>query len=687
MAIFSAIAFGLAYAGGFLAAAAGFSIATATTIGVAVAQLGVSLAVSAISRLLAPKVSIPQSEVQALISQTSAPRRIYVGRNLAGGIRALFDVKNGSLYQLVLVAQGKIRFLDFWIDGIAVTFEGSGEVVGAGKDGFVRCLTRNGSNLGGDYALLNDTFTSWGADRKLTGQATFLAVMRAPSGNDFSKIFPKAYNTTLQWVIEGEEVYDPRADLTAYRDNAALLIAHFLRHPDGFRLAEQDVDWDSVSAMADVSDIPVPQREGGTAPKLSLWGYWTLDESPSGVLDRMHASCGIRAYEKQDGRIGLIGGDFGVPAFTLTAKDIKEIQTSEAISERQGYNILRVFHMDASQNYEITEVDAWEDSERLEIEGEIVEEYRLEMCPNRSQARRLAKQQIYDDNRARVQLITNLVGLKARFPSDDGQRHTIMLNYRPEDGSGRVIEGEYEVLDHEFDPIECECRIDLARVDRASEAWTVVEEGSPPTPLSEGEGNLAPPISAVLTQRIVQVSAGVRQAILEIDAVPVPDRDDIRIEGRFRKVGATQWISMQATDYSAQSSAVEDGAQYEAQARFLGVFDQPDVFVNLGPVTIQIDATAPGAPIDLNVSNGIGGVDLNWRNPATDFFTLRVYRSTGTDFGSADLIGQTGGASGQVSEFQDTAAAAATEYNYWIAAANISGVEGVPVGPATITTP
>lgn len=687
MAIFSAIAYGIGYAVGFLGAAAGLSTATILTLAGVATNIVSSVALSLVARALAPKVSVPQQEIQALINQTDAPRRVYVGQYLAGGIRALFDVKDGNLYQLVLVSHGKIsEFVRFWIDGKPVNLDGAGEVTNTKKAGYVTCKTRDGSGLGGNYGELINNFSNWNASRKLTNQATFMAKMKAPKSEDFSKTFPKAYNTVLQWVIRGQEVYDPRTATGGYSDNAALVIRHYLRHEDGYRLEESEYNPDSVAAMADVADIPVPQLKGGSAPNLRLWGYWTLDENPIDVLDRMHASSGIRAYEMQDGRVGLIGGPFGEPACTLTAKDIKQIQTSEAISEREGYNVLRVFHLDSKQKYEIIEVDPWKDAARLAIEGEIVQEYRLEMCPNLSQARRLAKQQIHNDNRAKVEIITNLVGLKARFPKRDGQRHTILLDYRPEDGSGRVIQGEYEVMDHEFDPVELECRIELEKISRASDAWTKEEEGETIADLPDDEVSLAPPISAVLTQRVIQVSAGVRQAVLEVDAVPVSGRDDIQVQARYRKVGSSQWIDMQATDYSAQSGAVEDGKSYEAQARFNGVFDEVDTWEMLGPIAIQIDATAPGKPNDLIPSTGAGYVHLSWRNPSTPFFEIRVYRNSVNNSASAALVGKTGGVAGQISEFRDETIAGSTDYWYWVAAANVSGVEGSMAGPANVST-
>lgn len=684
MAIFSAISYAVGYAVGFLGAAAGITMTgAALTVATAIANIGTALVMNAVARSLAPKVNVPQTEVQAVINQTDAPRRVYVGQNLAGGIRAFFDVKGGALYQLVMVSHGQVsEFVRFWIDGEPTDLDAEGDVISGPKNGYINVGTRDGRALGGNYGRLSQ-FSTWNATRRLEGQATFLVVSWAPKAEKFMKVFPKAYNTVFQWVIRGQEVYDPRTNRRAYSDNAALIIAHYLTHPDGYRLDPAEINWASVAAMADVADLRVARKDGTTSPNLRLWGYWTLDEEPAQVLDRMHTSGGIRPYEMQDGRIGLIGGPLGEPACTLTAKDIREIQTSEAISEREGYNVLRVFHLSAKQKYEVIEVDEWRDEARLAQEGEIAQEYRLEMCPDLAQARRLAKRQMHDDNRAKVSIVTNLVGLKARWPRHNGQRHTILLDYRPEDGSGRVIQGEYEVLDHEFDPVGLECRIELGRVNRASEAWTSDEEGETTADLPDAEQDLAPPISAVLSQRVIQVSAGTRQAILEIEAIPVEDREDLTIEAQYRRVGNASWSEMVRTDLKAQSGAVEDGAQYEAQVRWRGVFDGVAPWVPLGPITVQIDGTAPGVPSELIPSPSGTGVHLSWRNPSSGFFEIRVYRSVTNNVNAAALIGTTGGASGQLSEYSDPVGPGT--YFYWVRAANVSGVEGPAAGPAQIT--
>lgn len=660
----------------------------AGTIGSIAGKLATALIATGIQRALVPKVNIPTSEVQATINQEDAARRVYIGRNLAGGIRAMFDTKGGKLYQPIVVQHGALTAFDeFWIDGEPATLDEDGAVVAGEKSGYVTVETRLGDGPGGDYATLA-VFSYWNAARRLEDQATFLVTASAPRGNDFMKVFPKASQTAFQWVIRGQAVHDPRTGTVGYSENAALGIAHYLTHSGGYRLDDADMHWASVEAMADWCDVAMPQLAGGTAPTSSLCGYWSMDEEPSQVLARMNTACGIRAYETEDGRIGLIGGSFGDPACTITTKDIRSIRTSSAISEREGFNTLRVWFMSADHRFSMTEVDPWIDQARVDTEGEISQEFRPDMCPNLSQARRLAKRSMHDSNRAKVEIVTNLVGLKARYPKQHGQRHTILLDYRPEDGSGREIIGEYEVMDHEFNPISLECRIELARVDRASDAWEPEEEGTLPAPLPGRDSDEAPELHAVVSQRTEQLGGILGLfATLFVEATPVVGRDDLTIAARYRQVGTSQWTAMSAEGLTATSAIVSDRRAYEVEARWQGSFTGVAAWVSLGTIMVTANATPPGAPTELIASPGAGSayVHLSWRNPAEEFAELRIYRGTTATVGDAGLIATTGGAAGQLSEVQDHTAAASVPYWYWVRAVNSSGIEGATAGPATIT--
>lgn len=694
MAIFSAIASGIAWLGGFLSAAAGLSISTAVTIGTIAGQIGGALVALGISKLLTPKFSVPQQEVQALINQSDAPRRVYVGKNLAGGVRAFYHARDGVLHQVVVVSHGRIEgFEALWVDGERASVSGT-SVTGGTTAGYVEVDTRDGSGIGGDYEPMMDTFPGvWTAQHRLQDQATFYVAMTAPDAEDFSKSFPKGYNTVFQYVIKGQRVFDYRTWSFGYSDNAALVIDHYLRHPDGFRLKAWEINQDSVKEMADVADKRIPRKAGGTSPSLRLWGHWTLDEEPASVLDRMHGSSGIRAYEDQDGLIGLIGGNFGQPACTLTAKDIAEIRTFSAVNEREGYNVLRVFFMAEAQKFELAEVEPWRDRARLEQEGEVVTEYQMVMCPDQSQARRLAKKQMSNDNRARVEIITNLVGLKARYPKRHGQRHTIRLDYRPEDGSGREIVGEYEVMDHEFDPVELRCRIVLEKVDRASETWSPSEEGKLIV-VAEAPGlSPPPPLVATAFQRTITTEGGGKQSSIRVVATAVPKRPDLKVQAQYVRtdeivvVGPfqTPWAAMTGGKLVVDTPYLEEGVNYTIRARWSGVFDGSAEWQSLGTITIVSDPGATPAPTDLIGSVPVANyVHLSWRNPSVRFQGIRVYRGTTSIFANATpLAGLVGGVPGQISETSENINTSTTRY-YWLVAVNGSGIESSPTGPVVV---
>lgn len=582
MAIFSAIVGFVANAVFLSLATAGFTVGVATALALGAGYLAAGLVAAGLAKALAPKPSRPSTEIKANITQTDAPRRVFVGRYLTGGLKAFFDVSGQVLHQLFVANHGRIEAFDaFVIDGETTAVDGSGITTAGPAEGAVQVQTHNGSGDGGNYAALRSDFpTTWTVNHKLTGQATFYTRSTAPKPENFTKKFPKGENTTFQWEIRGSRVYDPRSNATAYSDNAALVQRFYLTHPDGARLDGADIDDDNVAAMASWCDLSIPQNGGGVAPNMRLWGYWTMDEQPVSVLDRMAASSGIKPYEMQDGRIGLVGGPIGDPACTITHKDIRQIQTYSANDERTGYNHLRVSFLSAAHRFEMVDVAATEDVARQAVEGQIAQEFRPEMCPNQSQAKRLAKRRLHDDNRARVEIITNLVGIKARWPAKAAQRHTIILDYRPEDGSGRVISGTYEVIDHEFDPVGLECRIMLAAVADDADDWTPAEEGPAPPPLPPREGN--PPPAFVGTAS----SDGSNRLV--VSATIPGGRDDLEVRGRYSPDSGATWINM--TTYPDAATAISDesvaAGTYDVEGRWVGVFDGTDDWHSLGTVTV-----------------------------------------------------------------------------------------------------
>ena len=184
-------------------------------------------------------------------------------------------------------------------------------------------------------------------------------------------------------------------------------------------------------------------------------------------------------------------------------------------------------------------------------------------------------------------------------------------------------------------------------------------------------------------KRIVVSGVNFRSAYLEVVATEVVDRNDLRLEIRYRDLGASgplgQWRQITAPGLVAQTPTLSDGHQYQVQARWRGLFEGVMPWQPVGTVTIVVDATPPGQPSELIPSLSGGNVHLSWRNPTGAFAGLRVYRGVSADLGAAVIVGTTGGVAGQISEYRDETVGAATTYFYWVVAANASGIEGGPV--------
>jgi hypothetical protein len=131
MAIFTAIA-------GFIGTAivGAIGLTGATIAGVSLASIVGSLVVGAallgLSALLTPKppkFDNPSPQYQAVVNQAAGPRRRGYGRVKVGGIRAFYDSKDGTLYQIVMLHSGEIdAFEEYYLGDKQVTL-GSGGLV------------------------------------------------------------------------------------------------------------------------------------------------------------------------------------------------------------------------------------------------------------------------------------------------------------------------------------------------------------------------------------------------------------------------------------------------------------------------------------------------------------------------------------------------------------------------------
>jgi len=661
MAIFSGA---IAAVAGFISTTFGITLATAT----ALTQVGVSLALSALTKPKQP--TIPPQEVQANISQAAAARRRSYGKVLLGGVRAFFEAKDGVLHIVIVHNEGAVsEILEFVIDGEKVVLDGSGITTDTGGafsfDGLVRIQTRNGTQS--DYADLLAAFPAmWTAAHRIEGSVTTYARLTGPSPSRISAIFPKGANTVIQMIVNGAEVFDPRTDVVGFSANSALVARDFMSHPDGMRIPEIHFDDDAIGIFAEICD--------GQGYKAA--GTYSLNDEPRNVLEAIMKTCDGQPYLTPEGKIGLMGGQYSEPDVTIGQDDILEVNWETGVDAMTDFNVLKGIYTSADHNFKPEEAPERRNEALLDIQAERTETLDVPWCPDGNQMQKLMQTfEMRERPRYRVNIVTNLVGIKARFPKGDGI-HTIRIDHPR-------IGGVYEVLSHGYSATSGKCRIGLRST---FDAWSDVDLKPLAPGLSDLNQNIQiPPVPTglALSQEIVAIS-GQTSGVQIVAQVSDPGRNDLQLIVEFkRSFLINQWTRMSVGegDLRAVSGVVAEG-EYDVRAYWFGQGAAEEDYPE-GTITVISNPTVPAAPTEFEGSASGSSAGLSWVNAPTNYSATRIFRNTVDSYAGASFVDDVAGLAGQPSSFTDSPAAGT--YFYWAVTLNPSFVPSPETASVEIT--
>ena len=662
MAIFSGA---IAAVAGFISTTFGITLATAT----ALTQVGVSLALSALTKPKQP--TIPPQEVQANISQAAAARRRSYGKVLLGGVRAFFEAKDGVLHIIIVHNEGAVsEILDFVIDGETVSLNSSGITTDEGDafsfDGLVQIQTRNGTQS--DYADLLAAFPAmWTAAHRIEGSVTTYVRLTGPSPSRISAIFPKGANTVIQMIVNGAEVFDPRTNGVGFDDNPALVARDFMSHPDGMRIPEVHFDDDAIGTFADICD----------AQGYKAAGTYSLNDEPRNVLEAIMKTCDGQPYLTPEGKIGLMGGQYSEPDVTIGQDDILEVNWETGVDAMTDFNVLKGTYTSPDHNFKSEEAPERRNEALLDIQAERTETLDVPWCPDGNQMQKLMQSfEMRERPRYRVNIVTNLVGIKARFPKGDGI-HTIRIDHPR-------IGGVYEVLSHGYSAASGKCRIGLRST---FDAWSDVDL----KPLSPGLAALTQnvqvnpvPSGLALSQEIVAIS-GQTSGVQIVAQVSDPNRNDLQLIVEFRRtlLGLGAWTRMNVGEGAlrAVSGVVAEG-EYEVRAYWFGQgaleADYPE-----GTITVISNPTVPATPTEFDGSVSGSSASLSWVNAPANYSATRIFRNTTDSYAGASFVDDVAGLAGQPSSFTESPAAGT--YFYWAVTLNPSFVPSPETASVEIT--
>jgi len=348
----------------------GISAAAALTVAKALVYTVAMLALSKISKALAPKISRPRPKADVEYSGTQEPRRILYGQNMVSGMNVIPPIVTGAngeyLHQVLAIAGTEITGIDsVYFD----TTEIPNASIGAGGD--VNAGTYSGKASIRKYLgttpqaaddILMSAFTQWNASHRGDGVA-YLALRYT-----FDQSVYKNAKPDVKMLVRGRSVYDPRLDTTpganptnvtyfAYTTNPALCLADYLTLDIALGDVPAKIDWPLVVTAANECDETVSLPSAATQNRYTCNTVLYAPMSPEDFNDGIEtlAKAMMGACYFSGGKWRMYAGSYSTSEFTLTESDVGgQLSVLTAQSRKSGgfYNAVRGHFIDAARNYQ-----------------------------------------------------------------------------------------------------------------------------------------------------------------------------------------------------------------------------------------------------------------------------------------------------------------------------------------------
>jgi len=704
--------------------AGGAAISYATVAAYAIYTAGTMWAL----KQLTPDLPTPSSPDLSNRLQPDSPKQVIYGRTRVGGaITYIESVDNNSnLLQVICIAGHPVEEIeDIYINDTRVAKANVGGGVATGglvdhpdwKDGVnqvIKVFKGNGSNNTtalNDLYVLTDNSTDVNST-DFTGNGTsFLFTDFEYNQKVFTNGIP-----TINAVVKGRKIYDPRKDSTSdaydaslgvsthrkttestweYSNNPALCILDYLTQEHGLNVGYDEIDDVEWATEADICEEQVTEYSEGEAvwlnDRYNLNGVFTRDMAPQEIIPAMLSSCAGSLFYAQ-GKWVLRVGEYRTPISPVFDEgDLRgPMSIDTKTSRRDLYNSVtgkvsaEFDFTDPSTSSEIDFIPTdypMVTSSVLEAEDGGVRntlELPLPFTTDLLQAQRIAKQTLF---RTREQIVVNArFGLKA-FQARVGD------NIKLTNSRMGWNEKVFEVVSWKFAYGEgAALEVDLTLKENSEDAYDWNAEASVfstnNTTLPRYNYAPQPSFDGTPTTEIIIQSDGTTTANAEV-AWTVTDAkyvNDYVLE--WKRTGETDYQSLITTNLYSRITGVEVGATYDlriSSRNRLGI--QSDISTTT--VTIAQDTTAPSAPTGVSGSGGYRSNFISWVNPTdNDFKEVQVYVNTSNTTSGATLLGSTA-----ATEFVHGGLPESTTRYYFLKALDFTGnPSGFSAGTGPVTT-
>jgi len=327
-------------------------------------SVAISVALTFVSRLLAPKPKSPVNQDRGIaitVRSSIEPRQITYGTDVVGGLLAFADTSGSSnqyLHLVIALNHGQIGAIDEVIlDDTSITsaqLNASGVVTSGRFANKVRIKKHLGTNNQDADASLVSEIVSWTTNHRLRGVA--YVYLRLEFDRD---VFPTGI-PSIRAKIRGQLVWDPRANpgapsVKAFSDTASLCQLDWAMKVDGYNLGLTEIDETTWAAAANVCDEAVELANTGSPPetegRYTCDGSFRLDRKRRDVMrDLLDASLGTIVW--QQGSLRGYTASATVASDSFTVDDLRaDIDVSAGPGRDSVFNAVRGTYLDETQRF------------------------------------------------------------------------------------------------------------------------------------------------------------------------------------------------------------------------------------------------------------------------------------------------------------------------------------------------
>ena len=664
--------------------AGGAAISYATVAAYAIYTAGTMWAI----KQLTPDVPAPTSPNLSNRLQPDSPKQVIYGRTRVGGaityIESVDD--NSTLMQVICIAGHPVEEIeDIYVNDTRVDKAnvGSGATTGGfvdhpdWKDGTsqVAVFKGNGSNNTSALTLFyskTDNSTDVNSTDFTGNDVSFLQTNFYYNKKVFTNGIP-----TINAIVKGRKIYDPRKDSTSdaydaslgvsthrkttestweYSNNPALCILDYLTQEHGLNVDYDEIDDTEWATEADICEEQVTEYSEGEAvwlnDRYNLNGVITRDMAPQEVIPAMLSSCAGSLFYAQ-GKWVLRVGEYRTPISPVFDEgDLRgPISVDTKTSRRDLYNSVTgkvSAEFDFTDPSTASEIDfiptdyPMVTSSVLETEDGGTRntlELPLPFTTDLLQAQRIAKQTLF---RTREQIVVSArFGLKA-FQARVGD------NIKLTNSRMGWNEKVFEVVSWKFAYGEgAALEVDLTLKENSESAYDWNAEASVfstnNTTLPRYNYAPQPTFDGTPTTEVIIQEDGTAVASAEVAWTVTDDAyaNDYVLE--WKRDTETDYQSIVTTNLYYRIPSVQIGDDYDlriSSRNRLGILSDPSTTT----VTITGDVTAPSTPTLVSVTGGYQQIIIDWDNPTdNDFAKVEVYRNTTNTTTGATKIGETSG--------------------------------------------